>query len=187
MYRIREYRLACGLTAKQLATALHLSESSVTMYETGKRMPSPDILSKMADIFGTTVDELLGRIVWQSSSKEVLVSSEKQSCNRLQHLRKERGFTQSDVGNAIGVSAQAYGHYETGKRGIDMDVLIRLSEFFGVSTDYILGISDTQVPQNNELTEPERTLLHLLSQISSEKREKVIAYIEAFLRLVVDN
>lgn len=61
MQKIREYRLKNGMTAKQLAAMLHLSESSVTMYETGKREPTPDTLSRIADILDTTVDELLGR------------------------------------------------------------------------------------------------------------------------------
>lgn len=41
MNKMREYRLAAGMTAKQLGSMLHLSESSITMYETGKREPSP--------------------------------------------------------------------------------------------------------------------------------------------------
>ena len=62
MTRMRELRLQHGLTAKQMANQLHLSESSVTLYETGKREPTPGTLSKIADILGTTVDDLIGRV-----------------------------------------------------------------------------------------------------------------------------
>lgn len=44
MTRMRELRLQHGLTAKQMANQLHLSESSVTLYETGKREPTPGTL-----------------------------------------------------------------------------------------------------------------------------------------------
>ena len=51
---------------------------------------------------------------------------------RLKELRLENGYTQQDVAKAI------YAHYEKDERGIDQDTLIKLSNFFKVSIDYIL-------------------------------------------------
>ena len=37
---------------------------------------------------------------------------------------------------------QAYGMYENGKRGLPIEYLIKLSKYYGVSTDFILGLTD---------------------------------------------
>lgn len=59
--------------------------------------------------------------------------------NRLRLLRENRGLLQSDVAKIISVSTSAYGFYETGKRDIPTNTLVLLADFFGVSSDYILG------------------------------------------------
>lgn len=96
MNKMREYRLAAKMTAKQLGSMLHLSESSITMYETGKREPSPDTLVKIADILGTTVDALLGRETEQEENKKPaaesheLSESERELIRLLEQVPEER-------------------------------------------------------------------------------------------------
>ena len=72
--------------------------------------------------------------------------------NRLKLLREEKGLTQSDLAEIIGAKTpQSIGHYELGKRDIATEYLIAFAKFFGVSTDYILGVDDNKVSSNNEL------------------------------------
>ena len=59
--------------------------------------------------------------------------------NKLKMLRENKGLLQSDVAKVIKVSTSAYGFYETGKRDIPTSTLVELANFFGVTTDYILG------------------------------------------------
>lgn len=59
--------------------------------------------------------------------------------NNLADMRNSRDLTQQDVANFLGVSRQCYGHYESGKRDIDNNTLVRLADWYGVSTDYLLG------------------------------------------------
>lgn len=61
MLRIRELRVDCGLQQKQIAQDLHLSKQVYSNYELGQREPSIDMLGKLADYFGVTVDYLIGR------------------------------------------------------------------------------------------------------------------------------
>lgn len=61
MLRIRELRVDCGLQQKQIAQDLHLSKQAYSNYELGQREPSIDMLLKLADYFGVTVDYLVGR------------------------------------------------------------------------------------------------------------------------------
>lgn len=59
--------------------------------------------------------------------------------NRLRQLRKEKDLFQSDVAKIIGVTTSAYSFYETEKRNMTPDIIMKLADFFGVSSDYLLG------------------------------------------------
>ena len=61
---------------------------------------------------------------------------------RIRDLREDRDLTQKQVSQALNCSQQVYSNYELGQRDIPTDVLIKLSAFYNVSADYILGISD---------------------------------------------
>lgn len=59
--RIKELRKKKGVTQKELALYLGVSDRAVGYYESGQRTPPPDILQKIADFFHVSVDYLLGR------------------------------------------------------------------------------------------------------------------------------
>ncbi len=61
---------------------------------------------------------------------------------RIRDLREDSDLTQKELAKALNCSQQVYSNYELGQRDIPTDVLIRLSAFYNVSVDYILGISD---------------------------------------------
>ena len=46
---------------------------------------------------------------------------------------------QKELADALGVSQRAYSHYENGTRKIPLDILVALADFYGCSTDYLLG------------------------------------------------
>lgn len=61
---------------------------------------------------------------------------------RIRDLREDNDYTQSHLAKVLNCSQQAYSNYELGERDIPSDILIRLSSFYNVSIDYILGITD---------------------------------------------
>ena len=61
---------------------------------------------------------------------------------RIRDLREDNDFTQSYIAKVLNCSQQAYSNYELGQRDIPSDILIRLSSFYNVSIDYILGVTD---------------------------------------------
>lgn len=65
---IKEIRNRKGLTQAEVAAAIGVSPVVYSRYETGSRQPSVDVLVQMADIFGVTVDYLLGRQDVESST-----------------------------------------------------------------------------------------------------------------------
>lgn len=60
---------------------------------------------------------------------------------RIRNLRLERGMTQENVANGIGISRTCMANYETGKRHPDPLILRRLSQLLGVSVEFLIGTS----------------------------------------------
>ena len=60
---------------------------------------------------------------------------------RIRELREDRNLTQRELAAVLNCSQQVYSNYELGQRDIPTDVLISLARFYGVSTDYILGLT----------------------------------------------
>lgn len=56
-------------------------------------------------------------------------------------LRKEKGVSQKEVAAKLGISQALLSHYEKGIRECGLDFLVRCAAYYGVSTDYLLGIS----------------------------------------------
>ena len=59
----------------------------------------------------------------------------------LTHLRKEAGYSQKKVAEALGISQALLSHYEKGIRECGLLFLVRAADFYGVSVDYLLGRS----------------------------------------------
>lgn len=70
--------------------------------------------------------------------------------NRLKLLREEKGLFQSDIAKVLNVSVAAIGFYENEKRDMSPNTIIKLSEYFNVSTDYLLGKSDIRNPEKKD-------------------------------------
>lgn len=61
---------------------------------------------------------------------------------RIQNLREDSDCTQAQMAKILNCSQQVYSNYELGQRDIPTDILIKLSEYYNVSTDYLLGLTD---------------------------------------------
>lgn len=71
MNRIREARKAKGLTLKELGKAIGVAESTVSMYENGKREPDNSTLVKIANTLEVSTDYLLCQVDDPQEKKEV--------------------------------------------------------------------------------------------------------------------
>ena len=67
---------------------------------------------------------------------------EKIFAQRVYELRKKRNMNQKELGEVVGLTAKSISTIESGVRGTTIDKLVLLAEFFHVSTDYLLGITD---------------------------------------------
>lgn len=64
--------------------------------------------------------------------------------SRIKMLRKNRGLIQEILASEVGVTQQMLSKYEKDITIIKVDVLKRLAEYFNVTTDYLLGLSDVK-------------------------------------------
>ena len=65
---------------------------------------------------------------------------------RIKGLREDKDLTQVDIAKYLNVAQNTYSQYENGKREVPITVLIKLCQYFDVSSDYILGLSDVKKP-----------------------------------------
>jgi transcriptional regulator with XRE-family HTH domain len=59
--------------------------------------------------------------------------------SRLKETRKSHGFTQAEVAEHLGIGRANISHYETGRIEPDIETLTKLADFYGVSTDFLIG------------------------------------------------
>ena len=69
--------------------------------------------------------------------------------NRIRELRRTMGLTMKQLGEELGVAESTISHYETGRRQLDNETLLKLGEFFGVTVGYLLGVEEnSKAPAN---------------------------------------
>ena len=65
---------------------------------------------------------------------------------RIRDLREDRDLKQKHLAEYLNCSQVCYSYYEIGKREIPAEALIALAKFYGVSVDYLLGLTDEAKP-----------------------------------------
>ncbi len=75
--------------------------------------------------------------------------------NRIRELREDRDLRQIDVANATGIDQKTLSNYETGKTNPDSFAILRLADFFDVTSDYLLGRTE------NNLTDRQKVITAL--------------------------
>mgnify|MGYP000908156332 CR=1 FL=1 len=93
----------------------------------------------------------------------------------LRTLREEKNVSQQAMADYLQISRQAYNYYELGRREPSYDTLKSLAKYFGVTTDYLLGLSDTRYPAENDPVDKSPTIeIDDLTEESKKELEKYI-------------
>lgn len=72
---------------------------------------------------------------------------------RVYQLRKQAGLSQKELGEVVGLTSKSISTIESGLRSTTIDKLVLLAEYFHVSTDYLLGITDDPAWRGTPLDE----------------------------------
>lgn len=90
---------------------------------------------------------------------------------RLKELRKQKGWTQQEVGDKIGVTKSVISFYEKQNRAPSPEVLIKFAELYEVSADYLLGIEKVQ-DTHLDVTGLSKRDINALREIVNSLRKK---------------
>lgn len=101
---------------------------------------------------------------------------------RLRELREKRRFSQEELAQNLHVSQSTISAYEVGERTPDVDTLIAIADFFAVSLDFLVGVSnENPIISPYKLTVDELECLHKYKRANVDDRKKIKAYMDGLL------
>ncbi len=169
--RIRELRIAKGLTQQEVADQLGKSLSAYKLYETGVNEPGIQTLHKLSSLLGASVDYLI---------ENYAVPVKNSFGERIKACRIGKGYTQSGLGKLIGAQQNTLAAWEQGRTQPNFQMLLKLSEALGVTIDFIVGrqLSLERIPEKelalNAITQVFDALEVRLYQALKDARKKAI-------------
>ena len=96
---------------------------------------------------------------------------------KLRSLREERKINQQKIAMDLQISQASISKYEIGSAEPDISTILRLADYFHVSTDYLLGKSELKIAMGkSDLSEAEIDHFVMYKSFSSVQKEKVDAY-----------
>lgn len=95
----------------------------------------------------------------------------------MRDARKAKGLTMKELGKLVGVSESAISQYETGKREMDFETLLRIGEVLDCSADYLLRGENKKkpTPENGDgLSEKDKRLITWFRSLPEEKQKAIL-------------
>ncbi len=141
---IKLLRKEFNVSQPQLAKETGLANSEISYWENGERTPNARVIIILSRYFQVTTDYLL-----KVNGDNTSVYRSDDYCadmtllnKRLKDLRIKNKLSQSELAKNVNISQPAINYWELGKRTPNANAIITLANYFGVTTDYLLGESD---------------------------------------------
>ncbi len=141
---IKLLRKEFNVSQSQLAKETGLANSEISYWENGERTPNARVIIILSRYFQVTTDYLL-----KVNEDNTSVYRSDDYCadmtllnKRLKDLRIKNKLSQSELAKNVNISQPAINYWELGKRTPNANAIITLANYFGVTTDYLLGESD---------------------------------------------
>lgn len=100
---------------------------------------------------------------------------------RFKEIRKARKLTQQQVANLLDIPLRTYQNYERGVNDPDTDIICKLADYYGVTTDYLIGYSTIAIAGTDSFLEPdEERLLASYRSFDESQQQALLALVEAF-------
>lgn len=97
--------------------------------------------------------------------------------DRIQSLRKSKGISQEQLADVVGVSRQAVSKWESEQTIPDLDKIILMSEYFEVTTDYILKGIEPAALENDHKTIGDVLDQKILTEANGKRTKKILRYL----------
>ena len=141
---IKKLRKEYNLSQTQFAEEIGYSKNTVSLWELGTRTPCADAIIILSRYFQVSTDYLLklnddNAMLHRIDDFDVDLTTFNK---RLKELRQKNNLSQDGLANKTGISQSAIGNWELGKGVPAVTAVITLAQYFGVTTDFLLGESD---------------------------------------------
>ena len=104
--------------------------------------------------------------------------------NRIKDLREDSDKTQQELADYLGTSSQHYGKYELGHAEIPFERAIMLAKYYGVSLDYIAGLTNNKMGlSQGEIRPEQQELIDLVCSFDSEEKEHFKRLLEIIAKM----
>lgn len=114
-------------------------------------------------------------------SQKVDEMENKLFAERVKKLRIEKKMTQQELGNVFGLTSTGVSYWESGKAIPNMEMMNKLSNFFGVTIDYLIGKDD--IDENNE----GMILFRKAEQVNESDKKKMYNIINSTIDAFLNN
>lgn len=95
--------------------------------------------------------------------------------DRIRYLRETRELKQKDMASIFSVNENTWSQYENNKRTPDLETIKKIAEFFFVSIDYLLSLTDVIYdPRDKDF----QTIISIYSNLSKQQKEEFTDYIK---------
>lgn len=102
--------------------------------------------------------------------------------NRIRELRSSKMMSQADLAKALHVSQQAITKWETGKSEPSSSVIEEMADYFNVSADYLLGMTEDKTP-NVDLSKNQKLIAYSIDpDVSDEERQDIIQMVKIAMK-----
>lgn len=194
--RLKDLRTQNNLTQTELAKALGLSFSAISMYERGERKPDFETLETIADYFNVTMDYLYGKTDIPNEAAERI--NIPQNANNIIPLPKmntrdifktnlnrfivSSGKNKKMISDEMGIPYTTLAEWANGKKFPRADGIEKLADYFKILKSDLLEENDnTQRPDIlvKTLTDDEKEILYLFEAASPQIRAAALAVLKA--------
>ena len=144
--RLKRARKSYGFTQDEVAKELMMNRVNLSRYETGVNEPDMETIAQLADFYGVSTDWLLGK--GENSSKPAISNWTgskghiKSFPEKLKEARKKSGLSQAKVAKILKIPRSTITKYELGQLQPSLETLIRLTVFYGITSDWLLGLTE---------------------------------------------
>lgn len=132
-----------GYVPQAMAAVEHLVTAISGWRGKGGLFPGKKLIFSEKPGTQPAVDRIPGKDGGPATGKTSMLGTEKEGCGmeipqRIQESRKKKGISQEQLAEVLGVSRQAVSKWESGQAMPELDKVIGMSDYFGVSTDWLL-------------------------------------------------
>ncbi|HCU2759699.1 TPA: helix-turn-helix domain-containing protein [Clostridioides difficile] len=168
MLILKKLRTEKGISLDKLSTDLNINKSTLSRIENGLREPKESFIKDCSDYFGVSTDYLIGKINIDDSNKLT-------KCLNSTFPIRLKELTQAELSKLLNCSLSKIAMLETSKREPVKEDLLRISEFFNVSVDYLFGKTSIE---NYITTDEISKIIKSYESLPKEAQEHINSYIE---------